>query len=66
MQVECGFSHTAKRYKSDFGNAPEAFDAVDAVRSDGEFISRMVDVIVLLVTQIDYAIIRPKPVSMDG
>ena len=66
MQVEGRFSHTAKLYESNFGKAPEAFDAIDVVRSDGEFILGMIDSIVLLVAQIDYAIVRPKPVSMDG
>ncbi len=42
MQAEGRFSHTAKLYESNFGKAPEAFDAVDVVRSDGEFIGRMI------------------------
>ena len=66
MQVEGRFSHAAKLYESNFSKAPEAFDTVDVVRSDGEFILGMIDAIMLLVTQIDYAIVRPKPVSMDG
>ena len=66
VQVEGGFSHAAKLYESNFGKAPEAFDTVDVVRSDGKFVLGMVYAIVLLVAEMDYAVIRAKPVSMDG
>ena len=38
MQVESVLCHTAKFDKPDFGEAPEAFDAVDMVGADSEFI----------------------------
>ena len=65
MQVEGGFSHAAKLHQANFGKAPEAFDAVNMVGADGKFIVRVVDSIVLLIAQIDDAVIGPKPVSMD-
>ena len=66
VQVEGRFSHTAKLYEPNFGKAPEAFDTVDVVSSDGEFVLGMIYAIVLLVTEMDYAVVRAKPVSMDG
>ena len=61
-----GFSHTAKLHQTYFGKAPEAFDAVDMVGADGEFILTVLDSIMLLIAQIDDAVIGPKPVGMDG
>ena len=66
VQIEGRFSHTAKLHEAYFGKAPEAFDAVNVIGADGKFIVRMVDSIVLLVAQIDDAVIGPKPVGMDG
>ncbi len=66
MQVEGGFSHAAKLYRADFGKAPEAFDAVDMVCPDGEFIGRMIDPVMLLIAQIDYSVIGAKTVGMDN
>ena len=66
MQIEGGFSHAAKLHQANFGVAPEALDAVDMVAADGEFVLAMLDSIVLLLTQIDDAIVGPKAVGMDG
>ena len=66
MQVEGGFSHTAKLHQAYFGVTPEAFDAVDMVGTDGEFVLPVLHPIVLLVTQIDDTIVGPKAVSVDG
>ena len=49
MQVESGFSHTAKLHQAYFGKAPEALDAVNMVGADGKFIVRVLDPIVLLI-----------------
>jgi len=66
VQVEGGFLHTAKLHQTYFGKAPEAFDAVNVIGADGKFIVRMIDPIVLLIAQIDDAVVDPKPVGMDN
>ncbi len=52
--------------KPDFGETREAFNAVDMVSADSEFIIAVVDSIVLLIAQIDDAVIGAKTVGMDG
>ena len=66
MQVEGVLWQPAKFDKPHFGDAPEAFDAVDMIRSIGEFIGRMMDAVMLLITQIDDWIISAKAVGMDN
>ena len=66
VQIEGGFSHAAKFHQANFGKAPEAFDAVDMIGADGKFIVRVVDPIVLLIAQIDDAVVGAKPVGMDN
>ena len=66
MQIESGFSHTTKLHQAYFGKAPEAFYTVDMVATDDEFVLTMLEMIVLLVTQIDDAVVGSKVVGMDG
>ena len=66
VQVEGGFSHTAELHQAYFGKAPEAFDAVNMVGTDGKLVFRMVNAIVLLIAQINDAVVGAKPIGMDG
>ena len=66
MQVERILWHTTKFDKPDFGKAPEAFDAIDVIGADGEFILAVLNAIVLPIAQINDAVIGTKPIGMDG
>ncbi len=57
--------YTTKLHRAYFGNAPEAFYTVDMVATGGEFVLTMLEMIVLLVTQIDDAVVGSKVVGMD-
>ena len=52
--------------KPDFGEALEAFDAVNVIGTEGEFILAVLDAIVLLIAQIDDAVVGAKTIGMDG
>lgn len=67
MEVEGLFSDTVELDQASFGEAPEALDSVDVVRSDGELILPMIDPEVLVESQIDQAIVPSPAVGMhDG
>ena len=63
MQIERVLAHASKLGEPGFGNAPEAFDAVDVVISLGKFILAMVDTKVLVVSHIRKAIAAFDPIG---
>lgn len=65
MQIERVLAHTSELGKPGFGDAPEAFDAVDVAVTSGKFIIAMVDTKMLVVSHIDEAIVAFKPIGVN-
>ena len=65
VQVE-GFSRDAMElHQPSFRKGPEGLDAVDVAAATGEFVLPVLDPVVLLVAEIDEAVIAPPPIGMN-
>ena len=65
MQMEGGFSHAPKPTKPCFGITPKTLNTIDMRLSLNKFITPMVDAKMLLVSQINQAIITPPSIGMN-
>lgn len=67
MKVEGMFGDTVELEQTAFGEAPEAFDAVDVVWSPSELVVRVADPEVPIEAEIDEAVVASPPVGVkDG
>ena len=57
--------HTTKPVQSGFGEAPEAFNAIDMGFASDEFILSMIHPQVLAISDIDQAVVTPPAIGID-
>src|SRR6266581_8064968 len=65
MEVEGMFGDAVELEQAAFSEAPEAFDAVDVLRSAGELVVGVADPEVLVEAEIDQAVVTSPAVGME-
>lgn len=65
MKVEGMFRNSVELEQTAFGEAPEAFDAVDVVRSPSELVVGVADPEVLVEAEIDQAVVASPAVGVE-
>ena len=66
VEIEVLGPQSAADGQADFGHAPEALDAVDAIAAGGELVAGAVDAVVLPVAPVDQGVVGPPAVGIDG
>lgn len=62
MQIESMFVKSVKLREASFGITPEALDAIDVAFAAGEFVSAVIDTIMLRITEVHQAVIAAHAV----